>query len=528
MPAFSRRRPRFAHTPLFGALQRLLASAEPGRGAPRSGRPLAGARRGATRRDFLKLAGAASLALAGEAEAAVFHETAKVAIVGAGLAGLTAAHYLRSHRIAPYVYEAASRFGGRVQTAVDLLAPGVTTEFGGEFIHGDQATMLGLAAEFGFTLMDAEAPSEIGLEERSYFIGGSYYTEAQILDELSAAAAQIQTDRVQAGSNVSYRQHSRFAARLDAISVAEYLDGLELTSRVRTVLDTAYTTEFGLETGQQSSLNLITTLGTDLSQGQLQLFGTRDRKYRILGGNQQLANKLISGLRGRLKLEHRLESIRSHGTGYRLTFATPRGTVETDADFVLMCLPFSVLRNLDVRVALPAIKRAAIKNLGYATHTKLMVGLNEPVWRPQGRSGYLIADQPQMQGWDSSRQQDGDGAGYTFMLGGQAGVDAGTGTTASQLKPYVDHAELAFPGFSAARNGGLARAHWPGNPLSRGSYACYLTGQWTSLSGAEFAPVGKLYFAGEHASPDFQGTMEGAASTGLAAAQVIRRRIQGR
>jgi monoamine oxidase len=67
--------------------------------------------------------------------------------------------------------------------------------------------------------------------------------------------------------------------------------------------------------------------------------------------------------------------------------------------------------------------------------------------------------------------------------------------------------------------------HWPSNPLTRGSYTCYRPGQFTTIAGLEGLPAGNLYFAGEHADSfyEWQGFMEGAALSGIAAGAAILR-----
>ena len=66
--------------------------------------------------------------------------------------------------------------------------------------------------------------------------------------------------------------------------------------------------------------------------------------------------------------------------------------------------------------------------------------------------------------------------------------------------------------------------HWPSNPLTRGSYTCYLPGQFTEICGNEGKSVGNLHFCGEHANSfyDWQGFMEGALLSGIdVAAEVL-------
>jgi monoamine oxidase len=70
--------------------------------------------------------------------------------------------------------------------------------------------------------------------------------------------------------------------------------------------------------------------------------------------------------------------------------------------------------------------------------------------------------------------------------------------------------------------------HWPSNPLTLGSYTCYLPGQFTSIAGNEGKRVGHLHFAGEHTNSfyEWQGFMEGAALSGLQAAAEILQDIK--
>jgi monoamine oxidase len=73
-------------------------------------------------------------------------------------------------------------------------------------------------------------------------------------------------------------------------------------------------------------------------------------------------------------------------------------------------------------------------------------------------------------------------------------------------------------------------AHWTSratlstpwsDPNLLGSYSCWKVGQYTSFSGYEGARQGKIHFAGEHCSINFQGYMEGGASEGARAANEI-------
>src|SRR4051794_6325618 len=79
-----------------------------------------------------------------------------VAIVGAGLAGLTAAYRLRQHGVVAQVYEASGRVGGRCWTGRGAFADGQLYEHGGELIDNGHIQVKQLAQELGLDLDDLQ------------------------------------------------------------------------------------------------------------------------------------------------------------------------------------------------------------------------------------------------------------------------------------------------------------------------------------------------------------------------------------
>ena len=96
---------------------------------------------------------------------------------------------------------------------------------------------------------------------------------------------------------------------------------------------------------------------------------------------------------------------------------------------------------------------------------------------------------------------------------------------------YLAALEPLFPGFTGAWNAGPRRALYSDpnlNPRLGGAYAQYRVGQYTGFSGVEGTQEGSIHFAGEHTSPDFQGFMEGAVTTGeRATAEMMRATAPG-
>src|SRR5262245_5848434 len=139
-----------ARTPLLNMLLNLSRERAM---AERSER--AGNRPGSTaigRRTVLR--GAAGIALASAQPLAGLAATARIAVVGAGLAGLTAARELRKAGLSPDVYEGSTRIGGRCYSARGIFGDGQVAEHGGEFIDSDHKEIRELAKDLGLILDD--------------------------------------------------------------------------------------------------------------------------------------------------------------------------------------------------------------------------------------------------------------------------------------------------------------------------------------------------------------------------------------
>lgn len=514
-----------SRTPLFDVLRRAaqLARASRRPGAPPLDELIGMARaraRRPSRRTFLQGTVGAGAALALGVTPGCGSET-RVAIVGAGIAGLTAAWKLKQGGVVADIYEAAERVGGRMMTARGLLSPTQTTDLGGEFIDSTHTDLLDLAQELGIELFDTLAPSEAALQSDAYFFGGMHHTVAQLITDFAPLAAKMAADYDGLG-DVSYQDEGG-GKKLDNTTISAYFDQIGATGWIRDLLEVAYVTEYGRDAGEQSSLNLIELIGTDVADGTFEIFGDSDERYVTKGGAQRFVDELAKRMDAQVNLGQKLVRIAENGTGYTLDFELLDSgtTVSVDADFVILTLPFSTLRDVDLQVELPAAKKKAIAELGYGYNAKILVGFDQRIWRDQGYSGYTYADVGFQLAWDCSRQQDGTDGGLTLYSGGQAGLDVGKGSAASQADKLMPGVEKVYPGVTATRNGTVARFHWPTYNLSKGSYACYLPGQWTTIAGAEIETVGRLFFAGEHTSANFQGFMGGGAETGRVAAEGV-------
>jgi monoamine oxidase len=450
----------------------------------------------------------------------------RIVIVGGGMAGLNTAYKLRQAGLSAKIFEGSDRTGGRMRTATNLLGDGLTTELGGEFIDTNHEEMLALIQEFGLDRLDVRSRDAAGLKPESYFINGRHYSQAQAARAFVPLAKRIQADFDSMGDVIDYKTEGG-GTPFDKASLSEYLDKIGASGWMRELLEVAYVTEYGLDAGEQSALNFVGLIGTGelKNHSELALLGESDERYKVRGGNQRVVDELAKRLESQIQRRHRLEAIRSKGNGFTLTFQADNRTFDEDADIVVLAIPFTLLREVKMDVELPELKKKPIRELGYGTNAKVLVGFKGRPWEKQGYSGATYSDELFQLSWSNSFLQKAAEGGITLYSGGALGLEAGKGTIEEAVARLLPGFERAYPGSTAARNAKQARMHWPTFPWTKASYACYKPGQWTTIAGAESLPVGNLFFAGEHCSYDFQGFMNGAAQSGKDTAKAVMAKV---
>ncbi|HIK27387.1 MAG: NAD(P)/FAD-dependent oxidoreductase [Oscillatoriaceae bacterium SKW80] len=472
-----------------------------------------------------------SLALASTVTTASFfrngHLSAKAAgtpilIVGAGIAGLTAAYRLKQYGIAVDIIEARMAVGGRIRTFPKAAGTLNLAELGGEYINTSHTCIRTLAAELGLQEVDLVATQQ-GLIQDTYYFQGRRISLEEILNDFVPLAAQIDKDLSTIGNQLSYKFFTPEAQRLDNISIAEYLEKVPTTSLVRNLFRIAYTIEYGREPEEQSALNLLFLVGTETDE--LNLFGDSDERYQIAGGNNQIISKLAELLAGAIEIGTVLEALAILPDGrYRVSLRAGESTFDRIYERVVLTIPFSVLRQIQINVPLPPAKRQAINTLGYGTNSKFISGYRERIWRTRyGSTASIFTDLPLQNTWEATPFYPGPDGLVTNFVGGRQGLLLGSGTPLEQLQRIQPQYEQIFPGISSVLTGQAIRVFWPGERYSQGSYSCYLVGQWTKFYGVEGERVGNLFFAGEHCSLENQGYMEGGCETGeIAAAEILQ------
>jgi monoamine oxidase len=449
--------------------------------------------------------------------------TPRIVIVGAGCAGLTCAYRLQQRHVPTQVMEAGTRVGGRMFSLRNTFPDDQVVELGGELIDSGHRSIRRLARELGLTLVDLRKGAD-HLHEVFYF-DNHQVPLPEIVASFRPVAQRILKDlaTLKGEGPVTYRS-TRRAHALDQMSITEWCEKREVAGVLRAILESAYCSEFGLETDEQSALNLLQMIGT--TSGSFTMFGESDERFHIAEGNDSIPLKLAERLARPVELETRLEAIRQQANGSYTLTVNQRGTVrDIAADTVVITLPFTLLRQVDLSgVELPDVKRLAIRTIGYGTNAKLMTGFTRRVWHETNGNGGTLTDLPYHVSWDTSRGQQGTHGVLTNFTGGKRGLALGEGTPEERAAHLVSALDVIFPGAAAAHTKQAVRFHWPSSPLALGSYACYKPGQYTTIAGAEREAVGGLHFAGEHTSFDSQGFMNGASESGERVAREILRR----
>lgn len=449
----------------------------------------------------------------------------RIVIVGGGIAGLNALHTLKKNNLDATVYEASGRTGGRMFTVQEAMGKGTWTEFGGEFIDTIHEDMWALAREFDIELIDYAQPSETELQTEAFFFEGRHRSLEETVEAFRSFAPKMAADMEKLDVDISYSSEDPFVRKLDKWSLSKYLKKIGASGWIKKFIEVAYESEYGLSPKVQSSLNLTLLISPDTSHGHIALFGDSDERYKARGGNQRIPDALAQKYADHIVLNRPLESLRKEGERYKLHFGGSGEDVL--ADFVILALPFSILRQLDLSIEMPEVKRKCINEIGYGTNAKLMLGMKSHFWRKQGFGGLTYSDNGINNGWDNAQLQTGvdQAAGLSILFGGSSGVKVGEGTVAFQKDKYLPLWDQIFKGASEQFNGKMMRMHWPSYKYNLGSYVCYTRGQFTSISGAEQLPVGNIFFAGEHCGGDFSGFMNGAAKSGREAAEAILGRL---
>jgi monoamine oxidase len=403
-----------------------------------------------------------------------------VAIIGAGAAGIAAAHGLKQSGLSVILLDARDRLGGRAHTV--MAAPGISFDLGCGWLHSaDKNRFVAIAEQLNFEIDKTRPPwreqnfdTGFPLAERMDFIRGldAFYERAE-----EAARQAIQSGRDKAASD-TLEPGNRWNPMIDAIS--SYINGCELD--IVSILD--------MDAYEDTEINWRVRRG----------YGAMIAAY---GASCPLALNCAVSL-----IDH---------SGKRLRIETSLGTLS--ADKVIVTVPTNLIADEAIRFhpELPAKVGAAI-GLPLGLADKVMLALDEPEALP--KDGNLRGATMRTAMGTYHLRPFGQAAIEGYFGGSFAREleDAGPGALAAQS---IDEIAALLGNDFRRKLKPLSESRWAHDPFARGSYSHALPGHAGDRA-VLAAPVdGRLFFAGEATSPNFFSTAHGARDSGERAAEEV-------
>ena len=481
-----------------------------------------------SRRGLLAGAGAAAAALTVPLPAMAAQ--ARIAIIGAGLAGLSAARELKkTYGLNADVYEGDTRIGGRCYTARGIFAEGQIAEHGGELIDTDHVQIRRLAKDLGLELTDVLKATPKNTEAM-YLFNGLPYNLADATKDWQPIydLVQQQSDAI---GDFSYKHSTRAAKRFDAMTISDWVRRFVPGGRrgqLGELIENAFTEENALDADQQSALCAIPTLAEDPEDNFNLYYTDSDQRFHIKGGNDQIVTLIAAELGARLVAGTPLLAIARMSNGvYRLTFGNGTGTFERRYDRVILTIPFSVMRVMVdfSQAGFRPLKVESINTLTMGASCKTQLQFTRRKWFEVGCSSEIRRPARAFNtSWDATRGQPGENGILNFFAGGTQAFQAAEIDNPQLAKVLMRQAAPLIPDLHELWNGRMIKDPWQLNPWSLGSYSTYKPGYQTTILGVEREPEGHCYFAGEHTA-DQNGFLNAGVETGQRAARQVARSL---
>ena len=446
---------------------------------------------------------------------------ADLVVIGAGLAGLSAARAATTAGASVVVVEARDGVGGRVLN--EDIGGGNVVEVGAQWIGPTQDRLAALAAK-----LDVETFPTYGEGENVIEYGGRLRRYRGTIPRINPVVL-LDVERAQ-------RRLNRMARRvpLDApweAPDAPALDGQTAATWMRRNLATRagrMLLELGIEAvwaAQPEDMSLLHVLFYIHSAGSLEmLFDTEGgaQQDRFVGGSQRIPILMAQELgRENLLLGAPVRMIRrgEHGVTVEADGATVR------ARRAVVAVAPTLAGRIAYDPPLPGFRDQLTQRMPLGTVAKCMAIYDEPFWRAENLSGQGTSDAgPVKLTFDNSPPSGAPGVLLGFLEGRQA-RELGRLHANERRAAVLDCFARLF-GPRAGRPDAYVERLWAEEEWSRGCYGCHMpTGAWTAYGPALREPIGPLHWAGAEYATVWNGYMDGAVRSGEAAASAVLERL---
>jgi len=446
----------------------------------------------------------------------------RVIVLGAGLAGLSAAAELDRAGFEILVLEARTRAGGRVYTLREPFSDGLYAEVGAARIQDSHAFTMRYVKEFNLAL-DPFFPTEGSAVVR--IAGKRFLVPPRMPPDIAQVPLQFTDEERKAGMRGSFAKYLfSHLGELGDPAAADW-PAKDFSQFEQSI------TDFCLAQGASPGFLHMLGMGHDLAgMSVLQLLrdtalGASTRVwYKIRGGNDQLPKAFATALASKIQYGAPVVRIEQDASSVRAVYLHTGTPVTVSGEFLVCTIPLPVLRRVEIAPALSPSKRAAIDEVDNMAMARVYLQSRRRFWLERGESGWGQTDDP-IDVWDYTRDQPGVRGILGAYTSGRMARQITARDPAERGAFVLDMMEPLHPGIRENFEGSASYS-WVTDPWVLGAAAEFKAGQLSKFYSALRHPEGRIHFAGEHTSP-WNGWMNGGLESGHRVADEIKAVRQG-